>query len=46
MNWYRGLKLDMFKKEHSQNGKSLTVSVTRLGELLDFGHVFKAFGNN
>ena len=21
-------------------------SVTRLGDLLDFGHVFKAFGNN
>ena len=24
----------------------LTVSVIRLGDLLDFGQVFKAFGNN
>ena len=23
-----------------------TISVTRLGDLLDFGQVFKAFGNN
>ena len=25
---------------------SLTNSVTRLGDLLDFGQLFKAFGNN
>ena len=25
---------------------SITYSVTRLGDLLDFGQVFKTFGNN
>ena len=25
---------------------SLSLSVTRLGDLLDFGQVFKTFGNN
>ena len=25
---------------------NVTISVTRLGDLLDFGHLFKAFGNN
>ena len=26
--------------------ESLTLSVTRLGDLLDFGQLFKAFDNN
>ena len=24
----------------------MVIRVTRLGDLLDFGHIFKAFGNN
>ena len=26
--------------------KSIGISVTKLGDLLDFGQLFKAFGNN
>ena len=29
-----------------QNGWSIRISVTRSGDLLDFGQLFKAFGNN
>ena len=31
---------------HVFYGKKVDVSVTRLGNLLDFGQLFKAFGNN
>ena len=27
-------------------GKEVAISVTRLGDLLDFGQLFKAYGNN
>ena len=29
----------------SANGKCIPTSVTRLGDLLDFGQLFKTFGN-
>ena len=29
-----------------KNGYLVTISVTRFGNLLDFGPLFKAFGNN
>ena len=38
-------RLPIANIEHLQNLLSV-VSVTRLGDLLDFGQVFKAFGNN
>ena len=29
-----------------KNNNDVASSVTRLGDLLDFGQIFKAFGNN
>ena len=34
------------EKEGFMNGSFRVCSVTRLGDLLDFGQLFKAFGNN
>ena len=31
---------------NSATGKVVLISETRLGDLLDFGELFKAFGNN
>ena len=31
---------------HNQEGRKVRTSVTRLGNLLDFGQLFKALGNN
>ena len=38
--------LDQREDNVSYWAASLIFSVTRLGDLLDFGQVFKAFGNN
>ena len=39
-------KLDEVLMTGDWSGAELINSVTRLGDLLDFGQVFKAFGNN
>ena len=46
--WYYLLKRDYFLiSSHPQFQKTrVSSSVTRLGDLLDFGQLFKAFGNN
>ena len=33
-------------KQRNWRGAMVVASVTRLGDLLDFGQLFKAFGNN
>ena len=33
-------------KEYQTSSKTLAASVTRSGDFMDFGQLFKAFGNN
>ena len=45
------VKICIFKEKEFQRinirkSLTLTISVTRLGDILDFGQLFKAFGNN
>ena len=45
------VKIYIFKEKEFQRinirkSLTLTISVTRLGDILDFGQLFKAFGNN
>ena len=39
------LRTEILRKEEKDISRQAG-SVTRLGDLLDFGHFFKAFGNN
>ena len=45
LNEYTNIKLERNDREIGKR-RRVKDSVTRLGDLLDFGYVFKAFGNN
>ena len=40
------IESNWLKKSGLEDQKQLTLSVTRLGDLINFGQLFKAFGNN
>ena len=42
----KNLRLTLFIVSLFDRSNSISISVTRLGNLLDFGQLFKAFDNN
>ena len=45
-NWKQNSTITTNQHNRGQRESQAVISVTRLGDLLDFGQLFKAFGNN